>query len=235
MTHHTKEASNQTTDLTRAEGEDAPLLLTDPLGGAAGSGVSRVRAPQKLVVAGLILAGSAAAILTMRHFGLGSPAGALAGLTFEYTPILGVGEAPKRVLSDLERSRVALQVPQELIDQDPFVLESGVAADVPLDSGPSADAIAHAARTREEQLRLEREEAAREAVRSEFESLHLQGVMGGSVPVARISGQTVRVGSGIGEHFVVESISGREVVLRAGEATFTLTMSVGEPSRGKKP
>jgi len=64
-------------------------------------------------------------------------------------------------------------------------------------------------------------------------SLTLQGVLGGTIPVARVSGETVRVGDTLSEIFTVKLITGRTVTLETDGKEFQLTMEEPKQNNGK--
>ncbi len=215
--------------------DDAPLM---PLGvsmlseGAPGENdpfdATPRRGPRRVVVASLVLVGAAAGIFAMRAIGMG-PGTALASLVLDFKPGASAGtEVSPRLLADLERSKRAVQVPAEVIDKDPFRLRTEAGAPVVTDD-PEALARAEAARQAklEEERRLERERRQRE-LQTAFGRFELQGIMGGTMPIARISGKLVRVGDTLEGGFKVTLIEGRRVVLVAEDTEFVLEF--GTPS-----
>lgn len=173
---------------------------------------------RQAVVAALLVAGAVGAIFAMRQFGMG-PAVSLADIDMDYKPApSATGLSPKRVLADLERSRHAVQVPAENITQDPFELDSAKPA-------AAEPVIDHdlARRAELERLRLARE-AQQKVLADAFAKLHLQGVMGGSTPMARIDGRVYKIGMTVAERFTLSAIEGREVTLTADDRAFVLTM-----------
>ncbi|MCW5774900.1 MAG: hypothetical protein KIS87_00440 [Phycisphaeraceae bacterium] len=227
-----REAEHETLDPTQ---DDAPLM---PLGvsllteGATGEDdpfdATPKRGPRRVVVAALVLVGAAAGIFAMRAIGMG-PGAALAGLVLDFKPGSTAGaEVSPRLLADLERSKRAVQVPAEVIDKDPFRLrtDAGVPA---IADDPEAIARAEAARQAKllEEQRLERERRERE-LQTAFGRFELQGIMGGAMPIARISGKLVRVGDMLEGGFKVTLIEGRRVVLAADDTEFVLEF--GTPS-----
>lgn len=176
------------------------------------------------IVLGLVLVGSAAAVFGMRHFGLG-PAGAIAA-SVEIDYKVGEGGAAAQagydqVLEALDRSGRPLQITADRITQDPFVLHDLLPDEEVIADGGEIDPGAAAAR-----LLREREAKRQRELRAAFEALELQSVIGGRVPVARIGPHIVRVGDPVGDFFVVESISGRSVVLTTDDGyRFTLGMN----------
>ncbi len=197
----------------------SPLLLTE-------MGVPEdMFAPAKIskhsnhgVVAGLLVVGAVGVIFAMRQFGLG-PAVSLAEMSIDYEPApVSVGAAPGKVLSDLDRSRRAIQVPAELITQDPFELDN---AQTTVEQ-PTVDPDL-ARRAEEESLRLAREQRKKE-LDDALAKLKLQSVMGGSKPIARIDNQVCKMGMMVGEFFMISRIEGRKVTLTADGYTFVLSM-----------
>ncbi|GIK18683.1 MAG: hypothetical protein DYG93_06525 [Leptolyngbya sp. PLA2] len=227
-----REAEHETLEATP---EDAPLM---PLGvsllseGASGEedpfDATPKRGPRRIVVAGLVLVGAAAGIFAMRAIGMG-PGAALAGLVLDFKPgASGSTEVSPRLLADLERSKRAVQVPAEVIDKDPFRLRTDAGTPLMTDD-PEAIARAEAARQAKllEEQRLERERRQRE-LQTAFGRFELQGIMGGTMPIARISGKLVRVGDMLEGGFKVTQIEGRRVVLVAEDTEFVLEF--GTPS-----
>ena len=78
----------------------------------------------------------------------------------------------------------------------------------------------------EQERRIREEQEARWA--EALSRISLQGVVGGRVPLARIDGETVRVGDTLGEGmFTVEAIDGRSVVLRWEQRRWRLRYGQG--------
>jgi len=170
------------------------------------------------VVAGLLVVGAIGAIFAMRQFGMG-PAISLAEMDIDYKPAtLSSGITPKKVLADLDRSRRAVQVPADLITQDPFELDNAQAAV----AEPTVDPDL-ARRAEEERLRLARE-ARQQELDETLAAIKLQSVMGGSVPIARIDGKVYKVGMTVCEMFTITGIEGRNVMLSADGHTFVISM-----------
>ncbi len=203
----------------RQEGQ-SPLLLHDVTTPEESFAMPKAsQRPRQAVVAVLLVAGAVGAIFAMRHFGMG-PAVSLAGVDLDYKPEgSATGLSPKQVLADLERSRRAVQVPADQITQDPFELDN---LRQPVDA-PQVDTNL-SARAEAERLRLAAE-ARQKLIDTEFAKLTLQSVMGGTVPVARISGKLYKVGMTVAEHFTITAIEGRRVTLTADNQTFALTMT----------
>lgn len=170
------------------------------------------------VVAGLLVVGAIGAIFAMRQFGMG-PAISLAEMDIDYKPAaISSGTTPKKILAELDRSRRAVQVPADLITQDPFELDNAQAAV----TEPTVDPDL-ARRAEEERLRLARE-ARQQELDETLDTITLQSVMGGSVPIARIDGKVYKVGMTVCEMFTITQIEGRDVTLAADGHTFVISM-----------
>jgi len=118
------------------------------------------------------------------------------------------------LLTQLASSGQVVQVPLDQVGTNPFVWKGlKVPEHVdPVSTGPQVDPV--------EQARLAREKELDTA----FSKLRLNSVIEGSIPVARISGELVRIGDSIGEFFTVRSIKTRRVDLVADEKVFVLIM-----------
>ena len=192
----------------------------DLIGGVPGSGET-VRSSKfaSIGIVVLVLAVAAGALFVMRKFGMGANID-LANIKIDYQ--FGQKETVvtadhDRILSDLQSSREIRQVPLEEIQMNPFAwnMRSRVTEDV-----VDTEAL------RRERERIEAEERRR-TVQNAFDRLKLRSVVGGSHPMAQISGRMVRVGDEVGEFFTVTAIEGRSVELLADGQTFI--MSLGEP------
>jgi len=75
----------------------------------------------------------------------------------------------------------------------------------------------------EEQRRADEERDRNDQIMRELALLKVQGILGGSTPVARVSGQAVREGDEVGIFRAVK-ISGRTVVLEIDERYFAIQM-----------
>lgn len=102
------------------------------------------------------------------------------------------------------------QVPIQFIKKNPFVLPIYQAIEV----APVIDTAAAMNRAKQKLL---------EELQKEFESLHLQSVMGGDRPVAIIDGDLVQPGQSIGS-FTVTSIEDLTVKLESSGQSFELGM-----------
>lgn len=160
-----------------------------------------------------VLAVGAGLLFVMRQAGAG-PREAKATETIDYAYAeqqeIEAAERQRAAIEDLSRAGPPAQLPAHEIPRNPFLL----AAQAALEDDPVLAAASP--------------EPQESRVVVAAKSLELQAVLDGRVPVARISGQTCRVGDRVGEFFVVSSIEGRSVVLDGQGETFTLTMDAHE-------
>lgn len=159
----------------------------------------------------------AGGVLTMmRKYGLGTGL-KLVDVRIDY-PMDGPKPAEiaehRKVIDALRTSAVAVQVPLTGVKKNPFTLalEQPAAAPTP---GPARPAV--------NQAELERQRRA-QLIQTTFESLKLNSVLAGSIPVARINGENVREGDILKGVFTVTAIRGRSVDLVADGEVYTLTM-----------
>jgi hypothetical protein len=109
-----------------------------------------------------------------------------------------------------------VQIPLNKVRHEPFRMTMKSGEDTPqTTTGPVVDPQAEARRIAE---------ARRAEIQKEFERLKLHSVITGSVPIARISGQPVRIGDSVGEYFRVEEIRERSVVLIADDEMYILAL-----------
>jgi hypothetical protein len=204
-----------------AADSEQPTVLP---GFSAGRAGRRLSLTNIVIVA--ILTISAGSLYIMRKQGQG------AGMTFQVTKIdyeldklSAARNDDQRILAELARTGPVAQVPPERIQKNPFQIESAQTG------GPSSDPEQERRRLAEQE-RLERERILGEAG-DRVGRLELNGIMGGPIPLARISGRTVRVGDTIADIFTVVAIHNdrRTVELVAQGQTFTLSLSDSGSSR----
>ncbi|HBS28820.1 MAG TPA: hypothetical protein DEB06_05080 [Phycisphaerales bacterium] len=118
------------------------------------------------------------------------------------------------LMNDLRTTGEVPQVPLDEVQMNPFEWR-GLEVVTTVPGGRSIDPA--------EAARLERERRAAQ-INDAFKRLSLNSVIGGRIPVARISGQMVRVGDTVGEFFRVTEIGGREARLEADGRVFTLSL-----------
>ncbi len=201
--------------------ENADGLVTKASGGG-----KKVSTPAVLVA--VVLTVCAGLLWGMRKLGVG-PLTGFDEVKIDYTPEGGAKNgAHKKLLIDLERSSQPVQVPTEQITKNPFKL-AGKPNDVIEPARDNSDEILQ----RQLQATAKRKADHEKMVVDTLASLTLQGVLGGTIPVARVSGETVRVGDTLGEIFTVKSITGRTVTLETDGKEFQLTMEEPKQNNGK--
>ena len=197
----------------------APLLSDFGAAEEMQSGSMRSNKSRRIGVAALILLGAAGGIFVMRTIGLGA-ASVLAAIVVDYDPSeFTKGPGDPAVLDELARSRMAVQVPSEVFEHDPFYLGDG--EEVAVDEGP----------VREREPELSAEERARRALEQRVQTavgeVNVQSVMGGRIKLAKVNGRMVRVGDRVLDVLMVQQIEGRVVVFKGGESLYAFEM--GEP------
>lgn len=120
------------------------------------------------------------------------------------------------IIQDLMSSETVVQVPLEDLQRNPFELESGSSEVV---DQPGVDPVEAARRAAEEERRRREQEIART-----FEAIQVNSIVSGSVPLARINGQPVRIGDTVADIFVVRAIHGRTVELEADGEIYRKTI-----------
>jgi hypothetical protein len=200
--------------------------------GASGAQARRPRMSRSTMLMAATVALSGAAIGGMRYLAGGPRSSLAAPVKIDYDvdkARAGSGDHQK-VLAELATTKAA-QVPPSQVQRNPFML-AGALEELEV-GGDGADA-GELDRARAEKLaKAEADKKQREAeerqrtIETTLNGLDLHSVMGGPTPVARISGQTVRVGDVIANIFKVVQIQGRTVTLEADGKSFTLMMSTG--------
>ena len=163
----------------------------------------------------LVVVCAAGVLLGMRYLGRATKI-EIADVKIDY-PIDGQPQVTPvvvgPVLEDLWSSDKVAQVPLEAVQMNPFEWRG-------IDVKTKDPVVAFDPEAERLRQQAERERQIAEAAAQ----LKLNGVVGGSAPLARISGELKKVGDAVGEYFTVKSIEGRTVVLVAGDQSFTLHM-----------
>lgn len=213
-------------------------LLTELRGGGSEAASSdavpaipsrRLKIPPQTLVVGLVVIVSIAAIYGMRKRGMNS------GFTFQTPKIdfdtkqVSLDAAHQaRILKDLAASAHIPKTTADHLDKNPFQLEGAPA----LEAGDDGSA----ARLADERRRAESAKEREEQIQQALGTLELNGVMGGPIPLARISGRTVKVGDTVADVFIVAQVHDRSVDLLADGKIFTIAMPEGiqskDPRRG---
>lgn len=211
-----------------ASAPSAGTPVEDPLrspmtGGGGGPSFDAIetaeesKIPPGVAVLLLVMLVGGGSIMLMRQFGLGG------GYTFDEITIdypidaQTVGDSDdeyEQIISDLTNHDVP-HVSLSDLRPKPFELFTRRRA--------SEARAASLGETEEE--RREREARERRAqLQREFQKLELNSVIGGSAPIARISGVAVRPGDRVAGLFTVTRIAGRTVELEADGRIYQLTM-----------
>ncbi|MCR9075310.1 MAG: hypothetical protein NXI07_04655 [bacterium] len=219
-------SSNIFVNLHQEDSTGIPSLKNAPES-AISSSASESKVSVHMVVALAVVAIGGGVIYAMRYIGM------KAGLDEEiaqidYTSQSENTEFSKRfgqVMGQLDESTIAVQLSEhESFVDAPFARPSAMGKSDPvIKADPGMSEEERLALQRQRELELERQRR-HDAVVSEAMSFHLQGVVGGSRPAARVSGQPVSVGSKVGEYFKVTKITGRSVVIEADGMRFELAM-----------
>lgn len=190
-----------------------------------------LRSTQTIALA-LLVAAAGGVVYGMRQAGIGP----MAAFATTKMPDYDVTKAPgsktadhKRVLAQLEAANTGSQVPADQVQKNPFRIADLLATDAePLDenAGEAAE------RARAERMRRDAE-AREKRVATELAGLKVNSIMGGSNPVARISGELYRVGDVIGE-FTVKDIRSREVDLDSDGHVYTLSLDQADTKKSAK-
>jgi len=210
-------AGSGQSDAPATDGADASAAGLGAVGADLPTGHSEQRRSMTgalLIVMVVVIAGGV--LYMMRQFGLGSKL-QLLDFDIEY-PVDGAtgpvvqDEAHRRIIDELRRTVVTVQIPLEDVKKNPFEL-----ARLDPDAGPSTPENALS--------EIERRQRQREAeISRKLADLKLDSIMGGKIPLARISGKLVRVGDTISDIFRVQTINGRSVELIADGEVYRLAM-----------
>ncbi len=173
------------------------------------------------IALGVLLAVGGGMIYAMRLLGIGPMTRLVSAAIPDYDLTKPSARAAdhQKILQDLAANHAASQVPADEVQKNPFRMSDVVAPTAMAPTGdPNAAGRAAADRARRDaELRQGKMQAA-------LSSLKVNGIIGGSNPVARISGEAVRVGDTVAEIFTVKAIHGRGVDLEHEGVTYTLSM-----------
>ncbi len=217
-------SSNIFLNLAETDSTGIPSLKQAPESAIASSAPDSRFNTHLLVALGVVAVG-AGVIYAMRYIGM------RAGLdekivSIDYTSQANTADFARRfgsVMEQLDESTIAVQ----LADHDSFV-ESPFSRpgamsqpEVRPDPGMSEAERLALQKQRDEELARQRRH---DLVVADAMHLHLQGIVGGAMPAARISGQAVRAGMKLGEFFTVEQITGRSVIIEGDGMRFELAL-----------
>lgn len=183
----------------------------------------------QVLLAGVVFAIGVGSIYSMRYIGM--QAGIKESVTMvEYTASTNTPDFEKRfdkVMGDLKEVSASVRFGTEtVLPESPFTMD-GVVEEEEFFEMPVASSVDPSVQqARLERQRAERARLEREAKESEYEfmakSLVLQSIIGGTRPVARISGEPVGIGMLVSKTFKVISIKGSVVVLEVDGIQFEL-------------
>jgi hypothetical protein len=193
----------------------------------AGASLAQVASGPVVAVVMLVLGGGGVYGMKML-----SQAAAVSGeeVSFEYESALAGPSIASRMteaLAGLDSSARPVQVPADPQARDPFRMGPATALAADDGSWAAAERSERERMMRAEEERRQREE--QEVMLAEaLGRITLQGVVGGRRPLARINGETVKVGDTVVDGiFKVDAIDGRAVVLRWNERRWRLRYGQG--------
>ncbi|MEX0876012.1 MAG: hypothetical protein WD114_01015 [Phycisphaerales bacterium] len=216
--------SNIFLNLNETDSTGIPSLKQAPVSAIASS-APESRFNTQLLVALCVVAVGAGVIYAMRYIGMRAGLDEKA-VSIEYASEMDSADFSGRfatVMRNLDKSTIAVQ----LADHDdfvesPFSRPSAMTEEV-VRADPGMSEEERLALQREREAALERERR-RDLVIGEAMRFKLQGIVGGSRPAARVSGQAVRAGMPLGEFFTVVEITGRSVVIDGDGMRFELAL-----------
>lgn len=186
----------------------------------------------QVLLAGMVFVVGVGAIYAMRYIGM--QAGIKESVKMvEYTASTTSPDFVQRfdeVMADLEEVSYSVRFDQNTeLPTSPFTM--AVAEEPTIDlpvvnTDDSSARMARLAQQREQQLREAQQQKINEYERAAM-GLNLQSILGGSRPVARISGEPVRVGMKVADIFTVESIKGSTVILSVEDLRYEITLGSG--------
>ena len=217
--------SNIFLNLNQTDSTGIPSLKSAP-DSAISSTSSESKVSVHMAVALGVVAVGAGAIYAMRHIGM------QAGIdeqvvAIEYTSQSDSPDFNRRfgeVMDELDESTVAVQLSEyESFIEAPFSRPGQIGDEEPVRAQPGMTEAERLALQQERELEQQRQQR-HDAIIKEAKSFKLQGMVGGTRPAARISGQPVGVGSKLGAYFTVQQITGRSVIIEADAMRFELAM-----------
>lgn len=166
-----------------------------------------------LVILATIAALSGATLWGMHHLGTRGNID-LVDISIDY-PLEtgGIQSDYSELLEDLRASTQLVQVAPEMIQMNPFSWKSTAEPAIAGIKTPDQLAAERAERERQQLL---------VALDSTVASFRVGSIMGGRVPMAQVSGELVREGDTLAEHFTVVAIQGRAITLSAEGRSWTI-------------
>jgi hypothetical protein len=206
-----------------------PMDAAGDLGGVIAA--PRPKIGQQTMVLVVVLFVSAGAIFGMRTLGI--RAGVAMGTeAVEYSaPELEKAATYQKIMADLTRVQNPLDVALGSFGKSPFMLQQEAAA-VPVDPVAAGEDTPEQKAQHEAAAKIEER---RQQLADELAAFKVQSILGGTRPLAWISGEIYRPGDTIGENFKVVSIEKRTVTLEADGHKFTLNLDVLDASTKTSP
>ncbi len=198
----------------------APGVANAEASMAAGAAPRKRKVSTQVIALGVLLAVGGGMIYGMRLLGIG-PLTTLAKTVlpdYDLTKPSSHGADHKRILQDLAVDSSDRQVPVDEVQKNPFKMGEVVSAPLPPGVDPTAANRAAAEKAKRDA------DQKRNRVQAALATLKVNGIIGGSSPVARISGEAVRVGDTVGDNFKVKAIHGRSVDLEQDGQVYELHM-----------
>ncbi|MFG0258049.1 MAG: hypothetical protein ACF8GE_09130 [Phycisphaerales bacterium JB043] len=197
--------------LANPEGASEPMAALE---GVDGSSTRQSTLRSNLLLL-LFVGGVAAGSMWLMRTWSENSGVALTDVKIEYTSPSDKNDGDTADLIELLSFGSGVQVPLDDVRSRPFSMPSKGVEDPVEDTRPAHDPNAAARRAAE---------MRRAAIQKAFDSLELNSVITGSIPIARVSGQPVRIGDKVGEFFSVREIRDRSVVLEADEEMYILAL-----------
>lgn len=231
MSHLPNEENTEAVGAGGSNAEQFATFRMDALGvsGAMIEGPPKKQVPFQALLLVVLVVIAGGALYAMRQLGMG-PLSAIAEpvkIEYDYEKTAGAGADHKKLLEDLNVSHVDHQVPANHVQKNPFRLPDfkPELVEAPTTPAPTKDTLDQE-RARAAKERQDRIDAA-------LATLKVHTVLSGSVPVARVGEDSVRVGDSILGLFTVTAINGRTVDLMVDEQVYTL--SIDDEVMGRSP
>lgn len=182
------------------------------------------RVPMQAAVLVVLVVVAAGALYAMRRLGMGPLSAVAEPVLLDYNlNKKGDGTDHKKLLADLTVSHVDHQVPADQVKKNPFRLPD-VLPDRPDEKVVDKPKGPSQAEIEAEQRRL--------LIANTLATLKVHSVLSGTVPVARINDENVRVGDTLAKLFTVTAIEGRSVTIMADEVAYIISIDDDVAKRG---
>ncbi len=188
----------------------------------------------QVILAGLVFAIGVGSIYAMRHIGMQAGIKESVSLV-DYTASTNTPDFIKRfdsIMADLEEVSISVQFAKDTdLPQAPFTLAQAAIGDDTLSIPVPTKDDSNATKARLAKLRAQMERDEQEAKAASYDlvasGLSIQSIIGGTRPVARISGEPVGVGMTVADTFKVLSIKGAVVILEVDGIKYELKLGSG--------